>query len=215
MIQNEHRRRKNPDDQKLDKVLRLRAAGLVADHWPAVRARGAVDFRPGSGEGKTILERRAALPDLGCGLRCNWRGGLERGGRASHRRFNQPLYFFLRAFGERSLRLWQLLVRHFAQNVEQNRLRFLDSRRVVAGDEQINRRRAIREAAVASEKADAFDALALRLFQSAQNVFRFAAGGECYEHVAFLAKTPDLPRENFVGAVIIAHGGHELAVGRE
>ena len=45
--QNERRRRQNPDDQKLDKVLCLRAAGLVAGHWPAVRARGVVDFRPG------------------------------------------------------------------------------------------------------------------------------------------------------------------------
>src|ERR1017187_932723 len=71
--QNEHERDgQNPDAQELDAMLYLRVAGVAACVRPAIRARRAVDFRPGSRQRKIVLECRAAVSDLGRGLRGGW-----------------------------------------------------------------------------------------------------------------------------------------------
>jgi len=98
--------------------------------------------------------------------------------------------------------------------VHEQLLPFLNPRRGSSFYNQINRCGAFCEAAVATEEADAFDSPALCLFEGAQNIFRFAARGERDKHVAFLAEAVDLPRENFIRVIVIAYGGHELAVGR-
>ena len=106
----------------------------------------------------------------------------------------------------------KFFLHHFTERVVENFLAFLNPRRDGAGHSQINRRNAFRETAVAAEERDALDACALRLFECADDVFGFAARRDDDEHVTFFRKTPDLARENFVGMIIVAHGGHELAV---
>jgi hypothetical protein len=110
---------------------------------------------------------------------------------------------------------WEFFINDFAQNVHQQFLPLLNPRRGISLHDQINRRRAFRETAVATEETNAFDSLAFRLFERAQNIFRFAARRERDQHVAFFAEAVDLPRENFVRVIIVAHGSHEFAVGRE
>ena len=99
--------------------------------------------------------------------------------------------------------------------MEQNFLRLLNPSRHGAGHDQVNRRHALREAAVAAEDGDAFNALAPGLFQRAEDVLGFAARSEGDEDVAFFRQAPDLARKDFVRVIIVADGRHELAVGRE
>jgi len=99
--------------------------------------------------------------------------------------------------------------------MEQEFLSFLTPRGVVTRHQQIECGCAFRETAIAAEETDAFNPLAFRLFERAQNAFGFAAGGERDEQVSFLAQAPDLSRKNFIGVVIIANSGHEFAVGGE
>jgi len=109
----------------------------------------------------------------------------------------------------------QLFLDHFAKHVEEQFVAFLNPRGVITGHEQIERGHAFRKAAIPAEETDAFDAPAPGLLQRAQNIFRLAAGGEGDDQIARLGQAPDLARENFVGAVVVAHGGHQFAIGRE
>ena len=112
------------------------------------------------------------------------------------------------------LLLRQFFLHHFAQDVHEEFVAFLDPHGGGSGDEQVNGGHAFGEAAVTAQEANAFEALALGLFEGAQDVFGFTAGGEGNDDVAFLAEAPDLARENFVGAIVVADGGHVFAVGR-
>lgn len=98
--------------------------------------------------------------------------------------------------------------------MDEQLLRFLDSRRHISRHEEINRGNSLREPSVTAQKANALETLALAFFEGAQNIFRFTAGGQRYESVALFAQAPDLPRKNFVGVIVIANRCHVFAVGR-
>jgi peroxiredoxin len=119
--------------------------------------------RPGNGIPVTGKDLRAALDAVLAGRPTSELQAASMGCNIKWKTGNEPDYF--------CLFLRQLGVHHFAQNVVKQFLRFLDSRCVAAGYQQINGRHVLREAAVASQETNAFDSPAFCLFQCAQDIF--------------------------------------------
>src|SRR5208283_159445 len=170
MARNErrHSQRQNPDAQKLAPMFCLRAAWIFAGDRPSVRALRAVDFRPCACQRKTNMECGAALSDLGrdlCGGRNDF---LVFHSIADYLQLDSQLKRFWKSGRQRRINssdLRQFFLDPFAQHVEEQFLTFLDARCHSARHQQIERRRAFGESAIATEEANAFDAFAFGLFE--------------------------------------------------
>ena len=99
--------------------------------------------------------------------------------------------------------------------MEEQFVAFLDARGGGARHQQIKRGDAIGEAAVAAKETNAFSLFRLASSSARSTLRDLPLVVKAISRSPLLAEAPDLAREDFIGVVVVADGGHEFAVGGE
>jgi len=103
----------------------------------------------------------------------------------------------------------------FAKDVQQELVRFLDSRCGIASHDEIDIGNISARSAVAAEQGDSFQFSRFPFLEGSPNVRRFSARGDGDEDVTRLSKGGHLSRKNFFKTIIISRGRDEAAALRQ
>ena len=96
--------------------------------------------------------------------------------------------------------------------MEEELLRFLDARRVLARYDQFDVGRTPRESTIAPEQGNAQHPPAPRLFDRGQHVAGLARAGNADQHVAGLTEGMDLPGKSIAEFVVVADRSEQAAI---